>query len=127
MAITAADISRLRVIHRVTIYIDNGLNQTASVQIKGNRTNSTSKALNIGSAISVAATSQARQTLTVGDWLPWLYISVSCATGPTSDSLTIYLLKDVNVEEKMIDDLAIRDTTTHDPDTDPTKIFFRKW
>jgi len=113
----------------VTIYVDNGLDQDVTVQIKGNKDKSYTKSINVGSSFTVSANSQDARTLTPDTcgWLPYLTVEVSCSTAPSSGKLNIYRIRSKDDIEKVVDGLEIRDTDTHTPDTDPDKIFVVEW
>jgi len=113
---------------QISLFVDNNLNQDVSVQVKTNRVQSTLKAVTTGSAFKVpAAGSDARSlSLETSGWLPWIYVELTCATAPTTGSVTVWLVRK-NWEVKLVDALEIRDTATHTPDTDPAKCFIKKW
>ena len=113
----------------VSLFIDNGLDKEVLVQIKANRENSYTNAVNVEYPISVNANDIAAQTLTpeTFGWLPYITVEVRCYEAPTSGSLTIWLVRDNGDQEKLVDALEIRDTNTHSPETDPDKIFIREW
>ena len=113
----------------VTIYVVNSLNQDVSVQIKGNRIESTENSSNVGSSFTVSAERADYRTLIAeqSGVLPWLYVEVSCSTAPSSGSVDVYLIRGRDGEEKLVDSLEIRDTDVHSPDTEPDKIFIKGW
>jgi len=113
----------------VTIYVINTLNQTVTVQIKGNRTESTTNASEVGPSFTVPAGESDFRTLVADQSgvLPYVYVEVSCSAAPTSGSVTVYLVRGKDDEEKLVDALEIRDTDTHTPDTDPDKVFIEEW
>jgi len=113
----------------VTVYVINSLDQDVMVQIKGNRTKSTTNASKVGASFTVPADESDFRTLIVeqSGILPWLYVEVSCSTAPSDGSVTVYLIRGRDEEELLVDALEIRDTDTHTPDTDPDKIFIRRW
>ncbi len=77
----------------VTFYITNTHNQALTVQVKGNRSNSTTGAVNIGSTFTIAATTgiEAR-TLVMGNdgYLPYLFITVTASVAPTTGNINSY-------------------------------------
>jgi len=113
----------------ISVFVDNGLDQDVTVQIKANRVESTSKAVSIGSAFTVSAGGSDARSLSVetSGWLPWIYVEVACPVAPTSGSVTIYRIRSKDEEVKLVDALEIRDTTTHTPDTDPDKVLIHEW
>jgi hypothetical protein len=113
----------------VSVFVDNGLNQAVTVQLKANREGAYAKSVNVGSAFTVNAGSQDSRTLTPDScgWLPYITVEVSCSTAPTSGTLDIYLVRTKDDQPKLVDSLAIRDTSTHNASTDPTKILIFEW
>jgi len=113
----------------VTIYVINGLDQTVTVQIKGNRTQSTTNASSVGASFTVSASSSDFRTLIAeqSGILPYIYVEVSCSSTPTSGSVSVYLIRGRDDEETLVNALEIRDTNTHTPSTDSTKILIRRW
>lgn len=89
---TIANESKYKVI---TIYAKNTSNQKVTIQVKGNRENSTTGATNIGTTFEVpASTGIEARTLepTAEGWLPYLYIEASCSVAPTSGNLNAYAI-----------------------------------
>jgi len=113
----------------VTIYVDNGLDQSVVVQIKANRDKKYSKSINVGSPFSVSANNCDARTLTpeTSGWLPYIMVEVKCDTAPTTGSLTIRCVRSMFDQAKLVDSLEIRDTSVHNPDTDPSRIFIVPW
>lgn len=94
---TAAHNSDISDVGRYTIgtfFVNNGLNQAVSAQIYGNITNSTTGAVTIGAAFTVATTDQESRTITseTAGWLPYIYIVITAAVAPASGSITVNLL-----------------------------------
>jgi hypothetical protein len=114
---------------RVSIFVDNGLNQSVTVQVMANRQSSTTKAVNVGSSFTVGANSSDSRTLTLdtSGWLPYIYVTVTCSTAPSSGSLTVYLVRSSADQPYLVNALAIRDTNTHTPDTDPSQVLIQEW
>jgi len=114
---------------RATVYVDNGLNQDVTVQVKANISESYTKSIDVGSSFAVGASSQDARTLTpdTSGWLPYVMVTVQCSVAPSSGSLTIYLVKSKNDITKLVDALEIRDTDLHTPSTDSTKILIKEW
>lgn len=113
----------------ITIFVDNSLDQDVSVQIKGNREQALAKSVNILSAFTVAKGTTYAKTLTPDNstYLPYITVSVSCTTAPTTGSLFIYRIRPDKTEVKIVDNLAIRDTKVHDNSTDSANIFIVEW
>lgn len=113
----------------VTVFVENGLDQDVTVQVKGNRVSSTTGAVNVGSSFVVPKGSCDARTLTpdTSGWLPYVFVEVSCSTAPTSGALSVYLVRAAVDQPKLVDGLEIRDTAVHSPDTDPGKIFIAGW
>jgi hypothetical protein len=118
-----------RALKIISIFVDNGLNQSVTVQLKANREGAYAKSVNVGSAFTVNASGQDSRTLTPDScgWLPYITVEVSCATAPTSGTLDIYLVRTKDDQPKLVDSLAIRDTSVHNASTDPTKIYILEW
>jgi len=113
----------------ISIYIDNGLDQDVTIQVKANREKVYDKSVNVGSSFTVSANSQDARTLSpeTSGWLPYIMVEVSCSVAPTSGSLTIWKLRSKDDQVKLVDALAIRDTNTHTPTTDPNKVLIQEW
>lgn len=113
----------------ITIYVDNGLDQPVTVQIKANREASLAKSVNVGSAFTVPAGSTDARTLTpdTSGWLPYVTVTLVCSSAPSSGSVTVYRIRSKDDQVKIVDALEIRDTNTHDASTDPDKILVVEW
>jgi hypothetical protein len=113
----------------ITIYVDNGLDQSVTIQIKGNRVQSLTKSVNVGSPFSVPAGSQDARVLTpdTSGFFPYITVSLVCSTAPTTGSVTIYRIRPDNTEAIIVNALAIRDTNSHDASKDPSNIFVIEW
>ena len=130
MRLTNRDINLLRQVLKVcSVKVENDLNQTCTIQIFGNHTSSTIKADAVGTSFSIASGGIETKTLepSTSGWLPFLYLNLKCATAPTSGSMTARLVKAADDIELLVDTLEIRDTSDHNPDTDPNKVFIRRW
>ena len=90
-----SDISDVRNFNIITIFVDNDLNQAVSVQVKGNRVNSVTGAVDIGSAFTVAADERESRTLTpdTSGWLPYTFVTVTASAAPTEDAINVYIIK----------------------------------
>jgi hypothetical protein len=99
----------------ISIFVDNSLDQSVTIQLKANRANSSTGAVNVGSSFSVAASSTDSRSLTpdTAGWLPYLFATVVCSVAPASGNLTVYAIRSKTDETKIFDTLAIRDTNTH--------------
>lgn len=113
----------------ISIFVDNGLNQAVTVQVQSNRENAHAKAVNTGSAFTVSANGSDARSLSVetSGWLPYIMVEVSCSVAPASGSLTIYRIRSTGDQVELVDALEIRDTATHTPTTDPTKVLIQAW
>jgi hypothetical protein len=112
-----------------TIFVDNGLNQDVTVQVKANREKALAKSVNVGSAFTVSANSTDSRTLTPDTcgYLPYLTVSLVCSVAPTTGSITVYRIRSKDDEVKVVDALEIRDTNTKDNSTNPDKIVVVEW
>ncbi len=128
MIIKPSDELRL-VLRIITIFVDNGLDQDVTVQIKANRVKALAGSVNVGSVFTVPAKSTDARTLTpeTSGWLPYVTVSLRCATAPTSGSVTVHRVRGIGDEVKIVDALEIRDTLEHNASTDPNKIFIVEW
>jgi len=98
-----------------SILIDNSLNQDVSIQIKANREESTTGAINIGTTITVTAGKKGLKTLVpqTDGWLPWIFCTAQCSTAPTSGSLSVWRIRSKENQKEIFDVLEIRDTKVH--------------
>ena len=118
-----------------SVKVENDLDRVCTIQIFGNHESSTTKADTIGASFGVASNGIETKTLepSTSGWLPFLYLSLKCAaatvsgSAPTSGSITTRLVRSADEAVLLADALEIRDTNTHTPDTDPGKIFIRRW
>ncbi|MEM4531622.1 MAG: hypothetical protein QXY39_07130 [Thermofilaceae archaeon] len=113
----------------ISIYVDNGLNQAVTVQVRANREKTYAKSIDVGSPFTIPASSTDFKTLSpdTSGWLPYITVTLACSTAPTSGSVTVYRVRSVGDEDKIVDALEIRDTSTHDASTNPDKIFVVEW
>ena len=113
----------------ITLFIDNGLNQAVTIQVKANREKALAKSVNVGSPITVSANSTDARTLSpdTSGYLPYLTVSLQCSVAPTSGSVTVYRIRSKDDEVKVVDALSIRDVSMHDSSTDPDRIFIVEW
>ncbi len=112
----------------VTIWVDNSLNQAVSIQIKINDVQSLTGAIDLGTALSVAAGAKGYRTLKAEDgYSAYITVSCVCSVAPTAGSVTVKKLFAPAHEVKIVDALAITDTAVHDANTDPDKIFIIEW
>lgn len=89
------DIADCQIYNYVAFFIINDLNQAVTMQIKGNRINSVSGAVDIGSSFSVVATdSGAKAIAGLGDGvLPYMFVTITAAVTPTSGDINCYALR----------------------------------
>ena len=113
----------------ISVFVDNGLDQDVTVQVKTNRENAHAKSVDTGSSFVVAANSQDARSLSVetSGWLPFIMVEVQCSVIPTDGALDIYRLRSKDDEVKLVDSLEIRDTNLHTPTTDPTEVLIQEW
>lgn len=113
----------------ISIYIDNGLDQDVTIQIRANREKAYAKSVPVGSPFTVRANSQDARSLSVetSGWLPYIMVELSCSIAPTDGSLTVFRIRGIGDEVKLVDALEVRDTAVHTPDTDPYKILIQEW
>ena len=111
----------------ISIFVDNGLDETVTVQFKANRQNNTTKAVDMGATFQVAGAGSDARSLSheTSAWLPYLYLEVSCSVAPTAGALNIYLIRGSD-EQYLVEALEIRDMATHDPDSD-AEITIKPW
>ena len=79
----------------ITIWVENGLDDGVSVQVKGNRVNSVVGAVDIGAAFDVATDDREARTMEPTDegFLPFIFIEVTAAGVPTDGNLNAYLIR----------------------------------
>lgn len=71
-----------------TIIIENGLNQSVTIQLQGSRN---AVWYNIGSTFDVAAATNQYQTLS--DYFPKYRLQATCSVAPTTGTLNAWILK----------------------------------
>ena len=78
----------------VTFYVDNDLNQDVSAQVFGNRTNSVTKAVNIGAAFNVAADDAVAKAVTASatGMMPYMFVRVTASVTPSSGNVNVYAI-----------------------------------
>lgn len=79
----------------VTLYIENTHNQVLTVQVKANRLNSITGAVNVGTSFTVSATTgiEARTIIIDNDgYLPYYLIEASAAVAPLSGNVNAYAI-----------------------------------
>jgi len=113
----------------VTIYVENSLDQPVTVQILGAPSNPPSSTVPIGTSFTVNAGSADFRTLIPeqAGWTPYITVSVSCSTAPTSGSVRVILLRIDGTSDVVVNNLAIRDTLAHTYVTDPNHIKIVPW
>ena len=90
-----SDIGACGYFNIITVWVENGLDQNVSVQIKGNRINDTAGAVNIGAAFNTATVDREARTMEPTDegFLPFIFIEVTAAGVPTLGNLNAYLIR----------------------------------
>jgi hypothetical protein len=78
----------------LTIYIENTHDQDLTITIRGNKEKTTLGSVEIVSAFTVPANSQAFKTLTAAQtgWLPYIYVTAKATAAPTSGQLNVTAL-----------------------------------
>jgi hypothetical protein len=115
-------------IRTIALLIQNGLNQSCTVQAVGNTSSTMTGAANLGSSATVTAGSNAvipLSSINTG-FLPYITVSASCSTAPTSGTLSVFAVYADGSQVTVVNADAIRDTSTHTPTTD-TAIVFVQW
>ena len=79
----------------ITIWVENGLDQDVSIQVKGNRAISVVGAVDIGAAFDVATVDRESRTIEPvnAGFYPYIFIEVTAAGVPTAGDLNAYLIK----------------------------------
>ena len=113
----------------VSLFIENTLDADIDITIKGNIDQATSGSVAINGTITVPASSNDAVTLVPQNlgWLPYIYVEVTAKSTPSTGAVTIYLVRSKDDKQAIVDNLEIRDTNTHTPDTDPDKIIIAEW
>ncbi|MCC6049147.1 MAG: hypothetical protein LM580_00470 [Thermofilum sp.] len=125
--LSSRDLYRLTKI--VTVYVENGLDQPVTVQILGAASSSPSVTVPIGSSFTVPAGAADAKTLVPesSGWLPYITVSLSCSTAPSSGAVKVLLVRLDGTTTIVVNNLAIRDTSTHTYATDPSYISVVAW
>ena len=116
--------------HVVVLHVVNTLDQDVTINIMGNHTESTSNAAELdGSPVTVSASSTELITLNplYTDWMPYLFLKLTCSTAPTTGYVTVTAVYNREYKTTVVNAIKIRDTSTHTPDTDPDKIQIFEW
>jgi glutamate synthase domain-containing protein 3 len=74
-----------------TVFVENGLDQTVTIQMQGAAIEDFSEFVDIGNSFNVSATSNDYQTIT--DYFPFVRARATCSTSPTTGGLTVCILK----------------------------------
>ena len=84
-----------RIYNLVTFFVINDLNQSVTVQVKGNRANSVTGALDIGSSFTVAASDSGAKAIAalVDGVLPYMFAEITAGVAPGSGDLNCYVEK----------------------------------
>jgi hypothetical protein len=84
---TVAD---LRGLQLKTIIVENGLDQTVTIQVQGASTLAFTKSFDVGNSFDVTATTNTFET--VGSYLPFMRVTATCASSPTTGSVTVIFI-----------------------------------
>lgn len=111
-----------------TVYVENALDQPVAVQILGAISRNPATTVPIGASFTVPANGADAKTLVPeqSGWLPFITVSLSCATAPTSGTVNVYLVR-FDGTVSTIASIAIRDTSVHTYRTDPASISLAPW
>ena len=84
-----------RIYNLVTFFVINDLNQSVTVQVKGNRVNSVTGVLDVGSSFTVAASDSAAKAIAalVDGVLPYMFAEITALVAPSSGDLNCYAEK----------------------------------
>ena len=74
-----------------TIIIENELNQQVTLQCQGSAHSDFSNNFNIGNSWNVAASTDTYETC--DSYFPYMRLTATCATAPTSGSLTVHFVE----------------------------------
>jgi len=90
-----SDIADCRIYNLVTFFVINDLNQSVTVQVKGNRANSVTGALDVGSTFTVAVSDSGAKAIAalVDGVLPYLFAQITASVAPSSGDLNCYVEK----------------------------------
>lgn len=73
-----------------TLIIENGLNQTVSLQCQASANSDFSNSFNLGSSFDISAATNDYQTC--DSYFPYWRIVATCAIAPTTGSLTVFVM-----------------------------------
>ena len=78
----------------VTFYVDNDLDKDVSAQVFGNRTESVTKAVSIGSAFNVTAGDAVAKAITsqATGMMPYMFVRVTASSAPTTGNVNVYAI-----------------------------------
>jgi len=124
--LSSRDLYRLTKI--VTVYVESTLDQPVTVQILGAASGSPAATVPICSSITVPPNSADAKTLAPeqSGWLPYITVSLSCTTAPTTGAVTVLLIR-LDGTVSTVARIQIRDTLTHTYKTDPASITLVPW
>jgi hypothetical protein len=113
----------------VTVYVENSLDQAVTVQILGAPSNPPSSTVAIGTSFTVNPGSADFRTLIPEQtgWTPYITVSLSASTAPTQGAVKVTLIRVDGSTQVIVNNLAIRDTSTHSYATDPNYISVVPW
>jgi len=78
----------------LTLFVENGLDQDVTVQLRGARVDDVTKGTNVGTSFTVAAGSRGFKTYNLKENLvPFYYARVKASVAPTSGSVVVYAIK----------------------------------
>ena len=93
-----SNIVDIRGYSRKALYVNNGLNQSVSIQIQGCYTNSPTDTdwVNIGTAQAVSASTKSvigvNEVPALNNYFPYLRVTATCSIAPTTQALDVYLM-----------------------------------
>jgi len=84
-----------RIYNLVTFFVINDLDQSVTVQVKGNRANTVTGALDVGSSFTVAASDSGAKAIAalVDGVLPYLFAQITAGGVPSLGDLNCYVEK----------------------------------
>lgn len=111
-----------------TIYVLNGLDADIRVRVKANKNATTSGALSVGEFEVKLGDAEGRTISPIlTGWLPYVYLELWALSSPASGEVNAWLVKSKDKQVPLVSGLEIRDISSHDPDTDPGKIYIVEW
>jgi len=88
-------IGDMRLFNGATLYVINELNQTVTVQLKGNWTRRYDGSVDIGASLDVTTMKAGAKTVHIAkdEWYPFMWCELSCSVAPTSGAVHVRLIK----------------------------------